>query len=90
MAFLKTLDNGYAFYLRGQFHIYYKMGLKHMQPLWEGGLGRAMRCHFFIIEAKILYEHIRNDQHIKGLETVGVKQKISQYADNITLFIAPD
>ena len=37
-----------------------------------------------------LRESIENNQNIAGLDTVGVEQIISKYADDTTLFIAPE
>ena len=51
--------------------------------------GDPVSPYLFVIAAEILSEYIRNNQNIKGLDVVGVEQKILQYADDTSLFIAP-
>ena len=50
--------------------------------------GDPVSPYHFVIAAEILSEYIQNNQNIKGQDVVGVEQKISQYADDTTLFIA--
>ena len=52
--------------------------------------GDPVSPYLFVIAVEILSDFIRNNQNIKGLNIVGGEQKISHYADDTTLCIAPE
>ena len=52
--------------------------------------GEPVTPYLFVFAAEILSTCIQNNQNIKGLDVVGEEEKISQYADDTTVFIAPD
>ena len=57
-------------------------------PLGRGGRqGDLISPYIFIICAELFSQAIKNCRDIRGLEINGVENKLTQYADDTTLFL---
>ena len=52
--------------------------------------GDPVSPYLFVLAAEILSESIRSNENIQGIKIFQKEQKISQYADDTTLFIQPN
>ena len=50
--------------------------------------GCPLSLYLFILSAEVMANKIQQDQHIKGIEILGNKLRLSQYADDRNLFCA--
>ena len=85
-------NNEYTLYIKGSVSYILQNGYKSDPVTLGRGCrqGDPVTPYLSVIAAEILSKFIQNNPKITGLDTAGVEQKTSQYADDTTLFIAPE